>query len=84
MDCPGRFSYSRWQRKHTGKNYHWGSFTAVLFETRDKGFETIIIADNASNVIERLGFNVFILKYGILLISDQGVLGGISANLLMK
>ncbi len=56
----------------------------MLFETRDKGFETIIIADNASNVIERLGFNVFILKYGILLISDQGVLGGISANLLMK
>ena len=44
------------------KNYHWGDFTAGLFEAKDNGFETVILLDADGNVTEGPGFNVFAVR----------------------
>lgn len=40
--------------------------------------EIVILLDGVGNVIEGLGFNVFFVKGGCLIIVDVGVLEGIS------
>ncbi|SLN64189.1 Branched-chain-amino-acid aminotransferase [Roseovarius litorisediminis] len=60
------------------KNYHWGDFTAGLFEAKDRGFETVVLPDHAGNVTEGPGFNIFALKGGRVVTPDQGVLHGIT------
>ena len=46
------------------KNYHWGDFTAGIFEAKDRGYETVILLDSDDNVTEGPGFNVFVVKNG--------------------
>ena len=46
------------------KNYHWGDFTAGLFEATDAGYETVVLLDHAGNVTEGPGFNVFAVTEG--------------------
>ncbi len=60
------------------KNYHWGDFTAGMFEAKDRGYETAILLDGDDNVTEGPGFNVFAVKNGRLITSDHGMLEGIS------
>ncbi len=60
------------------KNYHWGDFTAGLFEAKDAGFETVLLCDHAGNVTEGPGFNAFALKGDRLITPDLGVLQGIT------
>ncbi|WP_246542326.1 aminotransferase class IV [Roseibium polysiphoniae] len=60
------------------KNYHWGDFTRGLFEAKDAGAETVILLDEAGNVTEGPGFNVFSVKDNRLVTADAGVLEGIS------
>ena len=54
------------------KNYHWGDFTAGLFEAKDNGFETVILLDEDGHVTEGPGFNVFAIKDDRLVTSDHG------------
>lgn len=60
------------------KNYHWGDFTAGLFEAKDAGFETVLLCDHAGNVTEGPGFNAFAVKGDRVVTPDRGVLEGIT------
>lgn len=60
------------------KNYHWGDFTAGLFEAKDAGCETVLLLDHQGHVTEGPGFNAFALTGGRLVTPDLGVLGGIT------
>lgn len=60
------------------KNYHWGDFTAGLFEAKDAGFETVLLCDHEDNVTEGPGFNVFAVRDGTVITPDAGVLQGIT------
>ena len=66
------------------KNYHWGDFTAGLFEAKDKGYETVILLDEAGQVTEGPGFNVFAVKGDRLITSDHGMLEGISRRTVLE
>jgi len=66
------------------KNYHWGDFTAGLFEARDRGFETVLLPDHHGNVTEGPGFNVFALKGGCVVTPCDGVLLGITRQTVLE
>jgi len=66
------------------KNYHWGDFTAGLFEAKDKGFETVILLDSDGHVTEGPGFNVFAVRGNRLVTSDHGMLEGISRRTVLE
>ncbi|MEC8643531.1 MAG: aminotransferase class IV [Pseudomonadota bacterium] len=66
------------------KNYHWGDFTAGLFEAKDNGYETVILLDAVGQVTEGPGFNVFAVKDGGLITSDHGMLEGISRRTVLE
>jgi branched-chain amino acid aminotransferase len=66
------------------KNYHWGDFTAGLFEAKDKGYETVILLDESGHVTEGPGFNVFAVKGSRLITSDHGMLEGISRRTVLE
>ena len=66
------------------KNYHWGDFTAGIFEAKDRGYETVILLDDNDNVTEGPGFNVFVVKNGRLVTSDHGMLEGISRRTVLE
>jgi len=66
------------------KNYHWGDFTAGLFEAKDNGHETVILLDRDGNVTEGPGFNVFAVRGNRLITPDHGMLEGISRRTVME
>ena len=66
------------------KNYHWGDFTAGLFEAKDNGFETVILLDEAGHITEGPGFNVFAVRGNSLITSDHGMLEGISRRTVLE
>lgn len=66
------------------KNYHWGDFTAGLFEAKDAGFETVLLCDHAGNVTEGPGFNAFALFGDRLVTPDLGVLAGITRRTVLE
>ena len=66
------------------KNYHWGDFTAGLFEAKDAGFETTVLLDHAGNVTEGPGFNIFAVKDGRIVTPNAGVLGGITRQTVLE
>ncbi len=66
------------------KNYHWGDFTQGLFEAKEKGFETVLLADHAGNVTEGPGFNLFAMKGNRVITPDRGVLHGITRRTVLE
>ena len=60
------------------KNYQWGDFTTGLFEAKEKGFETVVLADQNGLITEGPGFNIFAVKDKRLITSSHGVLAGIT------
>ncbi|WP_287331775.1 aminotransferase class IV [Mesorhizobium sp.] len=62
----------------TIKNYHWLDLIKGLFEAYDQGAETALIVDINDNVAEGPGFNVFMVKDGLLQTPANGVLPGIT------
>ena len=66
------------------KNYHWGDFTRGLFEAKEKGFETVLLADHAGNATEGPGFNLFALKDDRVVTPERGVLQGITRQTVIE
>jgi branched-chain amino acid aminotransferase len=66
------------------KNYHWGDFTAGLFEAKDAGFETVLLCDHAGNVTEGPGFNAFAVKGDSVVTPDMGVLEGVTRTTVLE
>ncbi|HZV93859.1 MAG TPA: aminotransferase class IV [Caldimonas sp.] len=60
------------------KNYHWLDLVMSLFDAYDRGADTSCVVDAAGNVTEGPGFNVFMVKDGVVRTADRGVLEGIS------
>jgi branched-chain amino acid aminotransferase len=60
------------------KNYHWGDFTAGLFEAYEQGADTVLLTAANGTVAEGPGFNVFAVKEGKLITPARNCLEGIT------
>ena len=68
----------------TVKNYHWLDLVQSLFDAYDLGRDTSCVVDEAGNVMEGPGFNVFAVERGIVRTPDRGVLEGISRRTVIE
>ncbi|GAM90465.1 hypothetical protein ANO11243_085090 [Dothideomycetidae sp. 11243] len=62
----------------TVKNLQWGDLTRGLFEAADRGATYPFLTDGDANITEGSGFNICIIKDGVLRTPDRGVLHGIT------
>jgi len=62
----------------TVKNYHWIDLVQSMFDAYDRGHDTSCVVDADGNVTEGPGFNVFMVKDGVVHTARDGVLEGIS------
>ncbi len=63
---------------HTVKNYQWSDLTSGLMEAHDHGFDTAILCDAEGFVTEGPGFNIFIVRDGVVATPDRGSLHGVT------
>jgi branched-chain amino acid aminotransferase len=66
------------------KNYHWLDFVLGLFEAYGRGGETVVLTDGAGHVTEGPGFNVFVVKDGVVATPAAGVLEGVSRRTVIE
>ena len=62
----------------TIKNFHWGDLVRAMFEAEDAGVDNAVLLDADGLVTEGPGFNVFMVKDGIVVSPDRGALEGIT------
>lgn len=62
----------------TVKNLQWGDLVRGLFEAADRGALYPFLTDGDANLTEGSGFNIVLVRNGILYTPDRGVLQGIS------
>lgn len=62
----------------TIKNLQWGDFVRGLLEAQDRDATYPILPDGDGNITEGSGFNVVLVKDGILYTPDRGVLEGVT------
>lgn len=62
----------------TVKNYHWIDLVQSMFDAYDRGRDTSCVVDAQGHIAEGPGFNVFMVKDGVVRTSARGVLEGIS------
>jgi len=60
------------------KNYHWIDLVQSMFDAYDRGHDTSCVVDAHGDVTEGPGFNVFMVKDGVVHTAERGVLEGIS------
>jgi len=60
------------------KNYHWIDLVQSMFDAYDRGHDTSCVVDAHGHVTEGPGFNVFMVKDGVVHTAERGVLEGIS------
>jgi len=68
----------------TAKNYHWNDMTMALFGALDAGADSVLLVDQAGNVVEGPGFNVFCVSEGVLVTPSSGMLEGISRRTVIE
>jgi branched-chain amino acid aminotransferase len=62
----------------TVKNYHWLDLVRGLYEAYEQGAETAVLVDARGNVLEGPGFNLFVVRDGVVATPDSGVLEGVT------
>lgn len=62
----------------TVKNLNWGDLVRGLFEADDRGAGYPFLTDGDANITEGSGFNVVLVKDGVLYTPDRGVLQGVT------
>jgi branched-subunit amino acid aminotransferase/4-amino-4-deoxychorismate lyase len=62
----------------TIKNLQWGDLTRGMIEAQDRGAEHPFLTDGDANLTEGSGFNIVLVKAGVLYTPDRGVLEGIT------
>lgn len=62
----------------TVKNLQWGDLTRGLFEAADRGAEYPFLTDGDTHLTEGSGFNIVLIKDGVLYTPDRGVLQGVT------
>ena len=68
----------------TVKSYHWLDLVLALFDGYDHGRDTCCVVDAHGNVTEGPGFNVFMVRDGVVRTPDRGVLEGISRRTVIE
>lgn len=68
----------------TVKNYHWLDLVLALFDGYDHGRDTSCVVDAHGNVTEGPGFNIFVVRNGVVRTPDRGVLEGISRRTVIE
>jgi branched-chain amino acid aminotransferase len=68
----------------TAKNYHWNDLTMGLLGALDAGADTVLLTDAAGNVVEGPGFNVFVVKNGVIATPKEGVLEGVTRRTVIE
>ncbi|KAB8072715.1 aminotransferase [Aspergillus leporis] len=62
----------------TIKNLQWGDLTRGLFEAADRGADYPFLTDGDTNLTEGSGFNIILIKDGVIYTPDRGVLEGVT------
>ncbi|KAJ5112790.1 D-aminoacid aminotransferase-like PLP-dependent enzyme [Penicillium argentinense] len=62
----------------TVKNLQWGDLTRGLFEAADRGATYPFLTDGDTNLTEGSGFNIVLVKDGVLYTPQRGVLEGLT------
>jgi len=60
------------------KNYHWIDLVQSMFDAYEHGHDTSCVLDAHGHVTEGPGFNVFVVKDGVVRTAERGVLEGVS------
>lgn len=68
----------------TVKNLQWGDFVRGLFEARDRGATYPILPDGDGNLTEGSGYNIVLIKDGILFTPERGVLEGVTRRTVIE
>lgn len=68
----------------TIKTLQWGDFTRGLIEASDRGAIYPILPDGDGNVTEGSGYNVFLVKDGVLSTPSRGVLEGVTRKTVIE
>jgi len=62
----------------TVKNLQWGDLTRAMHEAQDRGAKYPFLTDGDANLTEGSGFNICLVKGGVLYTPDRGVLEGVT------
>ena len=68
----------------TVKNLQWGDFVRGMFEAGDRGASYPFLTDGDMNLTEGSGFNIVLVKCGVLYTPDRGVLHGVTRKSVME
>lgn len=68
----------------TVKNLQWGDFVRGIFEARDRGAMYPFLPDGDGNLTEGSGFNIFLVKDGVLHTPARGVLEGVTRRTVVE
>jgi branched-chain amino acid aminotransferase len=68
----------------TVKNFGRLDFVRALFEAYDRGASYAVLLDSEGNLTEGRGWNIFVLRNGVLLSPDRGVLEGITRKTVVE
>ena len=60
------------------KNFHWGDMNRALFEALEAGCELPVLVDYDGNISEGPGFNLFMIKDGVVTTPEGTCLDGIT------
>jgi branched-chain amino acid aminotransferase len=66
------------------KNFHWLDLTMGIFEAYDRGATVSVLPAADGTVTEGPGFNVFIVKDGVLVTPDRGLFEGITRRTVIE
>ncbi|MBD9529052.1 aminotransferase class IV [Paracoccus sp. PAR01] len=68
----------------TAKNFHWGDMNMAMFEAEEMGADFPLLLDFKGNLTEGPGFNVFIVRDGVVATPDYNMLEGISRQTVIE
>ena len=66
------------------KNFHWLDLTMSLFEAYDRDADLTVLPSADGTITEGPGFNVFIVKNGVLATPERGMFEGITRRTVME
>ena len=68
----------------TVKNLQWGDLTRGLQEANDRGALYPLLPDGDGNITEGAGYNIFVVKDGVLTTPRRGVLEGVTRRTVLE
>lgn len=68
----------------TVKNLQWGDLTRGMLEAADRGAMHPFLTDGDGNITEGSGFNIILVKDGVLFTPERGVLEGVTRKSVLE